>query len=79
MKTLFDNFENEWEKEWKDMPEFNQKDLQPIQKIIVSFETQEDIDKFSKMTGYTITPKTKSLWFPFKKKDEPRKYAWKDE
>lgn len=76
---LFDDLENEWQKEWVDMPEFNQKDLKPIQKIVVSFETEEDVRIFAEMTGYKITKKTKSIWFPFRKKDEPKKYCWKDE
>ena len=54
----------DWEKEWKDMPEFNHKNKKPNRQIIVSFKNLEDIKEFSKLINQTITPKTRSLWFP---------------
>jgi len=68
----------DWKDEWLGMPEFVQKDKTAVQKIVLSFETKEDIKKFEKITGYKITPKTNSLWFPFRKKDTPRKYGYVD-
>jgi hypothetical protein len=70
MKTLFDDFENEWEKEWKDMPEFVQNDITSKRKIIVHFRNNQDVKKFSELINQIITPKQKSLWFPEMK---PRK------
>ena len=61
--TLFD-VETEWQKEWKDMPEFIMKNTEPEQKITISFKTREDVKAFSKLINQRITPKTDSLWFP---------------
>ena len=79
-QSLFDKKKiNNWEKEWIDMPEFIQKNKQPIQKIVVSFETKEDVQKFAKITGYKITDKTKSIWFPYREKNKPRNFAYIDD
>lgn len=50
--------------EWKDMPEFVQDKQEPFAKIIVRFNSQEDLDEFSKLIGQKLTPKTKSIWHP---------------
>jgi hypothetical protein len=54
----------EWEIEWRGLPEFNQPDNGAFRQIIVSFEDQEGVDKFAKLIGQTLTEKTKSVWFP---------------
>jgi hypothetical protein len=64
--SLFDDLENEWEKEWKDMPEFISENKKPSQQIIVSFKSYEDVKEFAKRLGITVTPKTNSTWFPAK-------------
>jgi hypothetical protein len=65
-QTLFDLSEfTDWEKEWKDMPEFLQQDLTPFRVINVRFKTENDVREFAKIIGQTITPKQKALWFPF--------------
>jgi hypothetical protein len=64
MNTLFDDFENEWQKEWKDMPEFIQEDLTSFRKIIIHFRNNEDVKEFAELLGIKITPKQPSLWFP---------------
>lgn len=61
-----------WEKEWKDMPEFNQEDLTSYRKIVVHFRCPKDVKDFSELIGQRITAKQPSLWFP---KMEPRRYA----
>ena len=61
----------EWKKEWQDMPEFEMEDLSSFRKIIVHFRNQEDIDKFAELIGQKIT-KAPSLWYPEWKK---RRYA----
>ena len=68
-----------WEEEWEGMPEFIQKDLQPVQKIVVNFLTREDVEAFAKLTGHKLTNKTKSVWFPYKKKDNMKKYIYTDD
>jgi len=66
--------DEEWKKEWQDMPEFVQKDLTSFRKIVVHFRNQADIDKFSKLIKQKIT-KAPSLWYPKWKK---RRYADKE-
>jgi hypothetical protein len=55
---------DEHETEWRGMPEWNQPDNGAMRQIIVSFDDQAGVDKFSKLIGQDLTPKTKSLWFP---------------
>jgi hypothetical protein len=50
--------------EWKDMPEFVQEKQEPYAKIIVRFETKEDLEEFSKLINQKLTQKTKSIWHP---------------
>ena len=50
--------------EWKDMPEFVQKKQDPYAKIIIRFETKEDLEEFSKLINQKLTQKTKSIWHP---------------
>ena len=52
------------EDEWTGMPEFNQDDKTSFRKIIVHFETQSDVDEFSRLVGQNLTNKTKSIWHP---------------
>lgn len=78
MSSLFEKIENDLEKEWVDMPEFVQKDKQPVKKIIVSFESYEDVLEFAKIIGFKVTNKTKSIWFPVKERDKPKEYAYVD-
>jgi hypothetical protein len=75
---IFFNNESEFEKEWVNMLEFNQKNKQPIQKIIVSFESFQDVLDFGKLIGFEPTKKTKSVWFPFKQKDKPKEFCYVD-
>lgn len=60
MDDLFEN------KEWDGMPEFIQEKQAPFSKIIIRFESQKDLDDFAKVIGQKLTPKTKSIWYPFK-------------
>jgi hypothetical protein len=50
--------------EWKNMPEFVQEKQKPYAKIIVRFETKEDLEEFSKLIKQKLTQKTKSIWHP---------------
>jgi hypothetical protein len=52
------------EEEWKGMPEFDQQDKNSFRHIIVHFETQSDVDEFSRLIGQNLTDKTKSIWHP---------------
>ncbi|MBF85100.1 MAG: hypothetical protein CL489_11620 [Acidobacteria bacterium] len=52
--------------EWHNMPEFVQDKKEPFSKIIIRFETLEDLTEFAKIIGQKLTPKTKSIWYPYK-------------
>jgi hypothetical protein len=79
-KTLFD-VEEEWEEEWKDMPEFVQEKQEPFATIKIRFETEDDLKKFSEMIEQKLTQKTQSIWFPFRSHwgGENTKKRWRDE
>lgn len=62
------------------MPEFVQNKKKEFSKIIVRFETQEDLQNFSELIGQKLTNKTKSIWHPFKSHwGNGEKLIWKDE
>ena len=52
--------------EWRGLPAFNQPSNGPHRQIIISFKTPEDVKDFAKLTGLSITDKTKSAWFPYR-------------
>ena len=53
-----------WEKDWKDMPEFNQKDNQSFRHVIVHFKDNNSVIEFFKIINQHDTGKTKTIWFP---------------
>lgn len=63
---------------WEGMPEFVQEDRQPLQKIVVNFATREDVDAFAELIGAKFTPKSKSVWFPFRPRDVMTHTAYVD-
>jgi hypothetical protein len=71
-RSLFDDLEESFREEWRDMPEFVQEDLTPYRVINVRFRNQEDVDAFEKLMEQKITEKQKTLWFPYA---EPRRAA----
>lgn len=73
------NDEPEWKKHWVGMPEFVQDKQEPFSKIVVRFETQKDLDDFSRLIGQKLTQKTKSIWHPFKSHWGGDKWEWVDE
>ena len=70
---------SDFRKEWVGMPEYEQTDERPIQKIIVSFLTREDVDTFARLLNCPVTIKTKSLWFPYRHKEVKINLAYVDE
>lgn len=79
--SLFPTFENECEREWKDMPQYVSTSRKPYQQIIVSFSSFQDVKEFGRLLGIkTITPKTDCSWFPIKERDNKEIYVnvnWK--
>ena len=56
--------------EWENMPEFIQENAEAYRTIKVHFETDRDIDLFSKLIGQKLTDKTKSIWYPPQEKND---------
>lgn len=66
MRASFD-FENVVEdisNEWEGMPEFSHRDLESKFKVTVHFKTEEDLLEFGRRMDQSVTPKTRSMWFP---------------
>jgi hypothetical protein len=79
MSQLFSDMDNEWQKEWKDMPEFIQTKKEPYSKIIIRFESEKDLQEFARLINQKLTKKTKSIWFPFKSHFSGVKKFWTNE
>jgi len=76
---MFPDFENEWQKEWHQMPEFLQENTEPIQQIIVSFQTYHHVKLFGELMNQNVSAKTKSLWYPKKETAPPSMFLYVDE
>ena len=53
-------------KEWVGMPEFIQETQIPFKTLIIYFESEKSLKKFSKLIGRKITLQKKSIWYPGK-------------
>lgn len=63
-QSLLFDMRPDWERHWRGMPEFVQEDLEPFKSIQVHFSSPLDMEAFAKLVGQTITPRTRSVWFP---------------
>jgi len=61
IKTFGENIATD---EWVGMPDFEQEDNMPKNRIMVSFENDDDRIEFGKLIGQNITKDTKSIWHP---------------
>lgn len=68
-----------WENEWVGMPEFIQNKKTEYCKIIFRFDSENDLQEFSRLIGQKLTNKTKSSWFPFKPHRSDKINLWVDE
>jgi len=50
--------------EWLGMPEYQQADISADKQLTVNFAKPEDMEAFAQLIGQSITPKTRSIWFP---------------
>jgi hypothetical protein len=64
VQLSFDGIEAPWVEEWQGMPEFCQHDLRPMKSVIVHFDSLSNYYEFANRIGQSVTPKTKSLWYP---------------
>lgn len=86
---LFDDAELEVQKKdadkyWVDMPEFVQDEKKSFKTIYLHFRSEEDfvsfVEKYKQVDDeQTITPKTKSMWYPHLDKDENSLKRWFEE
>jgi len=76
---MFPEFENEWEKEWHMMPEFLQQNTEPVQQIIVSFQSYDHVKQFGRLVDQNVTPNTKSVWYPKKETLPPKFFLYVDD
>jgi hypothetical protein len=81
LPSLFNEGEipEKFSNEWQGMPEFIQEDQTPTQQIIVSFQNQEDVKKFSELIGIKLTYKTKSIWYPELNRIKPSSLIYSQE
>ena len=56
--------DNDPEKQWVDMPEFEQKSKESHRHVVVHFTCAEDCATFFRAIGQPDTGVTKSIWFP---------------
>lgn len=76
--------ENEREKLWVGMPEFEQNDKPTFKTVYLHFRNEEDFKEFVKKyksidDEQTISDKTKSMWYPHLAKDENSLKRWFEE
>lgn len=65
--------------EWDGMPEFVQEKQEAFAKIIIRFENEKDLEDFAKLINQKLTPKTKSIWHPFRSHWGKEKNVYVDE
>lgn len=67
--------ENPAEEHWKGMPEFE--DPEPcFRKVVVNFDSEEDVRAFFKAIGQDFTENTKSIWYPHKERRNLADKRW---
>lgn len=67
--------ETDPEAEWEGMPEFEDQDP-CFRKVIVNFDTPEDVAEFFSLIGQSYTDRTKSIWFPEKERRDLESMRW---
>jgi len=73
-----ENGKTDADEEWQGMPEFE--DQAPCyRKVIVSFDTPDDVAEFFSIIGQSDTGKTKSIWFPEKERRDLESLRWAED
>jgi len=62
--------DNDPDKHWKGMPEFDQPDATSYRHVVVHFRTPQDVAQFFTLIGQNNTGGTKSIWHPFREHDD---------
>jgi hypothetical protein len=68
---------SEWE--WSGMPSFFQEKQEPYKILVVKFDSEEDLEKFSKKVDQKLTVKTQSAWYPYKSHHRESQLIWVDD
>lgn len=63
-KLKLEDEEDEWQKHWKGMPDYNQPLQKPYKTLQINFKTKDDYDNFAKVIQQNLTEKTKVIWHP---------------
>ena len=66
------------EEDWSGMPEFMQNSEEAYQRIVLNFETKEDVAWFADLVKQAITSRTRSMWIPAQKLKK-KKEEWADD
>ena len=53
-----------WKEHWREMPEFDQKDLAPRKQLTVNFASEDDVAAFAELVGQSVGMETRSIWYP---------------
>lgn len=69
---------DEPEKEWEGMPEYTDKNP-AFRKIVVNFDSAEDVEAFFKFIGQDYSPQTRFIWFPKKERRDLTDLAWAED
>ncbi len=62
--------------EWKEMPEFISEDKSGFKDLIVHFDSEADLKAFALLLDQPITSQTKSIWYPFRAKEQMKGKAF---
>jgi len=80
-KDLFEieTDDDNWEKHWRGMPEFEQDDNSPWKTLKVHFKTEQDYLEFCEIIGQSLSNKTKSTWHPKQDITKNALFRWVEE
>lgn len=80
INVLNNQGENDPEKEWEGLPEFENEDaFGAILTLKVHFETRDAIQEFANLVGQSVNMKTTFIWFPKKESVQLKDYKVIDE
>jgi ParB family chromosome partitioning protein len=69
---------NPAEDEWVGMPDFESESAR-VRAVTVSFAKEEHVAAFFALVGQSYTEKTKSIWYPEKKRQDLKDLGWDDD
>ena len=58
------HLDEDWQQEWQGMPEYISRNREAAVQVILNFETLEDMRAFNELTGLSITPQTRGVFYP---------------